>query len=179
LQSLVREKLLKKKNKSHCPGTDGSSVKRYNMRNPNKTNIYNTSVFFEQSLIAPCGMNCGTCIGFMRPKNRCPGCRFVEKGKAKVQCIIRNCELLQQTDSKFCFDCKKYPCKRLKQLDKRYSTKYRTSFIENLGMIKQNGINFFLEFEDKRRKCPYCGATLSVHRDKCLACLKNTDNNSL
>ena len=134
---------------------------------------YNTSVSFERSLIAPCGMNCGSCIGYMRPKNKCPGCRNVDQGEARVRCIIRNCELLLKTDSKFCFDCQKFPCKRLKQLDKRYQTKYNTSFIDNLIMIKEKGIDFFLNFETDRRKCPDCGATLSVHRNNCLACTNN------
>jgi hypothetical protein len=140
------------------------------MRNTTPNKKYNTSVIFERSMIAPCGMNCGSCIGYMRPKNNCPGCWYVDIGKARVNCVIRNCDLLKKNDSKFCFDCQKYPCPRLKQLDKRYRTKYKTSFIENLMMIKENGIDFFLDFETKRRKCSDCGATLSVHRDQCLSC---------
>jgi hypothetical protein len=143
------------------------------MSTPDQNKKYNTSVSFERSLIAPCGMNCGTCIAYMRPKNKCPGCWQVEQGKARVNCVIRNCDLLEKTDSKFCFDCQKYPCKRLKQLDKRYRTKYNTSFLDNLIMIKEKGIGFFLNFETSRRKCPDCGATLSVHRDHCLACTNN------
>lgn len=134
---------------------------------------YNTSVSFERSLIAPCGMNCGTCIAYMRPENKCSGCRHPEKGKARINCVIKNCDLLEETDSKFCFDCQKYPCMRLKQLDKRYRTRYSTSFLDNLIMIKEKGIDFFLDFETNRRNCPECGATLSVHRNYCLACKNN------
>ncbi len=140
---------------------------------------YNTSVSFETSMIAACGMNCGCCIGYMRPKNKCPGCRFIIEGKARVHCVIRNCDLLKKTDSNFCFDCQKYPCQRLKQLDKRYRTRYNTSFLENLMMIKQKGMDYFLSFETDRRKCPDCGATLSVHRGQCLACSKILNNNGL
>lgn len=131
---------------------------------------YNTSVTFNSSLIAPCGMNCGSCIGYMRPNNTCPGCRLVDTGKARVNCVIRTCELLRQTESKFCFECDKYPCRRLKQLDLRYRTRYHTSFLDNLNMIKEKGIDTFLAFETERRRCRSCGATLSVHRDSCLAC---------
>ena len=142
------------------------------MKNPASNKGYNTSVTFQRPMIAPCGMNCGTCIAYMRPKNRCPGCWHDDKLKNKscIRCIIKNCALLDKTDSKFCYDCSKYPCLRLKQLDKRYRTRYKTSFLDNLIMIKQNGIDYFLAFETKRRKCPDCGSTLSVHRDKCLAC---------
>jgi hypothetical protein len=131
-----------------------------------------TSVIFDKSLIAPCGMNCGTCIAYLREKNRCPGCRIYSADKAiSIQrCIIPKCIYLDKTASKFCYDCEKYPCKRVKQLDKRYSTKYRTSFIENLMMIREKGIDAFLDFESKRRTCKDCGSVLSVHRNKCLSC---------
>jgi len=109
----------------------------------------------------------------MRPENTCPGCWFVDRGKSRINCIIRNCGFLETTKSKFCYDCSKFPCHRLKQLDKRYRTKYKTSFLENLDIIKEKGIDYFLEFEADRRKCPHCGASLSVHRDHCLACLQN------
>ena len=137
-----------------------------------------TPVTFDRSLIAPCGMNCGTCIGYLREKNKCPGCRIYSADKAiSIQrCIIPKCVHLASTTSKFCYDCEKYPCRRLKQLDKRYSTKYRTSFIENLKMIKEEGIDNFLVFESKRRTCSYCGSVLSVHREFCLICAKNLNN---
>jgi hypothetical protein len=129
-------------------------------------------VSFNQSQIAPCGMNCGTCYGFLREKNKCPGCRVfsLDKGASIQKCIIQKCVNLEETTSKFCYECEKFPCKRLKQLDKRYRAKYRTSFIENLNMIKDKGINSFLEFESIRRTCQNCGSVLSVHRNKCLTC---------
>lgn len=40
------------------------------------------TVAFEKHLIAPCGMNCGTCIAYLRDKNKCPGCRITSSGKA-------------------------------------------------------------------------------------------------
>lgn len=131
-----------------------------------------TAVTFDRIIIAPCGMNCGTCIAYLRKKNRCPGCRIYSTDKAiSIQrCIIPKCIHLDKTTSKFCYDCEKYPCKRLKQLDKRYKTKYKTSFIENLTMIKEDGIDNFLIFESKRRTCPKCGSGLSVHRNNCLIC---------
>jgi hypothetical protein len=130
---------------------------------------------FDKSLIAPCGMNCGTCIAYLRDKNKCPGCRIYSADKAfSVQrCIIPKCFQLNNTTSKFCYDCEEYPCRRLKQLDKRYRTKYNTSFIQNLAMINEKGIERFLIFESKRRTCSNCGSVKSVHRDYCLSSLKN------
>lgn len=136
----------------------------------------NSLVSFDKSLIAPCGMNCGTCIAYLRNKNTCPGCRVNSDDKAVSvrRCIIQKCVQLEMTESKFCYECDTYPCKRLKQLDKRYRTRYSTSFIENLTMIKEKGIEKFLVFESERRTCITCGSVLSVHRNHCLSCHKVT-----
>jgi ribosomal protein S27AE len=134
------------------------------------------NVTFDKSLIAPCGMNCGTCIAYLRPKNKCYGCRInaADKLKTREKCKIKNCSNLDKTESKFCYDCEEFPCQRIKHIDKRYRTKYRTSFIQNLLMIKETGIKNFLVFESKRRTCPNCGSVLSVHKDSCLTCNYNS-----
>jgi hypothetical protein len=131
-----------------------------------------TKVVFESSQIAPCGMNCGSCLGYLRERNRCPGCRIIfnDKAKSRVNCIIRNCPRLAGGTSGFCYECEKFPCRRMKDLDKRYRTKYRTSLIENLQMISAKGIGNFLEFEAARRTCPSCGTVLCVHRVNCPQC---------
>lgn len=100
----------------------------------------------EIKLIAPCGMNCGICLAYLRNKNVCKGCwgKNENKSKSCLNCIIKNCELLNKIDSKFCYDCEKYPCKRLKQLDKRYRLKYRMSMIDNLESIRRNGLVMFV-----------------------------------
>lgn len=126
----------------------------------------------NNSQIAPCGMNCGVCLAFLRDKNRCNGCREISKQKPEhcKKCIIINCELLSQTDSKFCYDCQNYPCRRLKQLDKRYRTKYDMSMIDNLELIRNIGLERFVKKENERWTCPGCGAIRCVHRDFCLNC---------
>ena len=124
-------------------------------------------------MIAPCGMNCGLCIGHLREKRPCGGCfKINDENKPKVcrSCRIVNCEHLAETDSGFCYDCEKYPCTRLKNLDKRYITNYGMSMIENLTSIKKNGLDVFLKMEEEKWKCHFCGFGLSVHRDFCLNC---------
>ena len=122
------------------------------------------------NLIAPCGMNCGICMAYLRDKNHCPGCNADDTNKPDscVKCIIKNCETIKKT--KFCFKCEKYPCTRLKNLDKRYRTKYGMSMIENLENIKKLGIREFVKNEKVRWTCPKCGGTINVHRWKCFDC---------
>ena len=97
------------------------------------------------------------------------------KSQTRVRCIVKNCQYLSETTSKYCGECRYFPRKRIMQLDKRYQTKYRTSFIENLKIIQEEGIDSFLEFESNRSTCSNCGTTLSVHRYNCLKCNMDLD----
>ncbi|NQV50956.1 MAG: DUF3795 domain-containing protein [Candidatus Marinimicrobia bacterium] len=123
-------------------------------------------------LIAPCGMNCSLCIGHLRQKKTCPGCTIQSEAKpvSCQKCIIANCEQIQKSDLKFCYTCSTYPCTRLKNLDKRYRTKYGMSMLENLDSIKTYGLDVFLETEAHKWACTNCGTGLSVHRENCLNC---------
>jgi hypothetical protein len=126
-----------------------------------------------QGMIAACGMNCGLCIGHLRTKNPCGGCFKIDdpnKPNACRSCKIVNCPELKKSQTGFCFECDKYPCLRLKNLDKRYRTKYGMSMLENLASIKEIGLEEFIKSEEKRWACPNCGAGLCVHRDFCLEC---------
>ncbi len=124
-------------------------------------------------LIAPCGMNCAICIGHMREKNKCLGCRGIDENKPKGcrKCVINSCHILKKNRMLFCSEkCEEFPCTRLKNLDKRYRLKYGMSMIENLKNIDKSGISKFVKFEQKRWKCMKCGNLLCVHRDSCLEC---------
>ena len=126
------------------------------------------------SLVAPCGMNCGICMAYVRKKNRCLGCGAADTNKAVsvLRCKIKNCEVFQKGRVKFCFECDNFPCKNLRHLDKRYRTKYSMSMIENLENIRDYGIRSFLKNEDIRWACSKCGGTICVHDRFCVECGK-------
>ncbi len=130
----------------------------------------------SSDLIASCGMNCALCMANQRTKDHCNGCNLGGQNKPNycIRCIIVNCELRKQTASGFCYECPKYPCARMKQLDKRYRTKYRMSMFENLEFIKTKGLDAFIEYESTRWRCQNCGQLVSVHRTKCLYCGADT-----
>ncbi len=123
-------------------------------------------------LIAPCGMNCNICKAHLRKENKCPGCNSSSANMPKycVHCIIRNCSQIQGNRSGFCFERQKFPCARLKQLDKRYQTKYDMSMIDNLENIKASGIREFVKTEKVRWVCPKCGGIICVHTGSCFSC---------
>jgi hypothetical protein len=126
----------------------------------------------KEELIAPCGMNCGICMAYLREKRRCSGCRIDNTNKfvTRVKCIIKNCEVIKTNKSGFCFECADYPCKRLRQLDKRYRTKYSMSMLDNLESIKDIGLVAFVDKEKERWRCLKCGGTICVHRGYCYSC---------
>ena len=132
-----------------------------------------TSLPFTEDLIAPCGINCGTCIAYLREKkNRCHGCRHAELNipSTRLNCSIKNCGHLENAESKLCYDCRMFPCARLKHIDKRYRTRYHTSLIGNLVTIRETGMESYLENEVRRWSCTNCGSILSVHKDQCMKC---------
>ena len=126
----------------------------------------------DAGLIAPCGMNCALCLGYQRTKNHCPGCHGddIIKQVSCRRCTIKSCELRLATVSGFCYECPKFPCRRLKDLDKRYRTKYGMSMLDNLAFIRDKGLGAFVEKESERWRCPVCGDTVCVHRRLCPGC---------
>jgi hypothetical protein len=126
----------------------------------------------EASLVAPCGMNCGICTGYLRKRKPCMGCAGsdVNKPAGCRKCTVTVCQKRQASVSGFCYECGSFPCRRIRDLDKRYRAKYYMSMIENLEYIRDNGINDFLKWQDEKWKCPECGGTVSCHTGACVNC---------
>lgn len=130
-----------------------------------------------EELIAPCGMNCNLCrayqfreldanaLGFHR--KYCPGC--IPRGQ---NCVFMKsaCDIIGEGKVRFCYECDRFPCKRLKSLDKRYRTKYHMSMIENLNFIQQKGMESFLASQQEMWACPTCKQARCCHEDLCLHC---------
>jgi hypothetical protein len=126
----------------------------------------------NRTVIAPCGMNCGLCIAYQREEKKCDGCNGddITKPFHCVKCVIKNCPTIQSNQSGLCYDCNKFPCRRLKHLDARYVMNYRMSMLKNLEDIKKNGINTFLKLEAERWSCKNCGTIICVHKGMCFNC---------
>jgi hypothetical protein len=123
------------------------------------------------STVAPCGLICDLCMGFQREKNKCSGCTAQGiKPSHCAKCSILNCPEKGGDSAKPCSACSKYPCKRLKALEKRYSTNYGESLMDNFNQIDAKGLNKFLLDAEKVWSCSECGELLTVHRPQCLHC---------
>jgi hypothetical protein len=126
---------------------------------------------FRTNLIAPCGMDCAICRAYLRKKDHCNGCHAPDRLYCR-NCTIATCE---KRTGRFCFNCVDFPCRRLRQLDTRYRTKYDMSMIANLEVIRKQGIRAFVRTERKRWTCQSCGGTIDVHHGKCADCGKERE----
>jgi hypothetical protein len=128
----------------------------------------------DYALIAPCGMNCALCSGYLALKNdlkgkgirmiHCVGCRPRDK---KCAFLKKQCSKLSKGEVTFCFECESFPCNRLRTIDERYRSRYRMSMIENLQSIREHGIEKFLEEQEKSWKCQKCGEMICCHNGLC------------
>jgi len=144
----------------------------------------------EEILLAPCGMNCGVCSGYLSMKNDlnsqgikmtyCIGCRPRGKNCAFIK---KQCDLLQSGKIRYCYECDDFPCRILKHLDKRYCSLYRMSMIENQEILKKEGVSGLLAREEEKWKCPECGGVICCHNGICYTCgiekLKNKDKKKM
>lgn len=129
------------------------------------------SISISNTSIAPCGVICDICLGFQREKNKCVGCNNVgSKPNHCTDCSIKFCAEKKGNDTLLCGECAKFPCRRIKDLNKRYTSKYGESPILNLKKIKEIGLSQFIDVENEKWKCKKCGQLLCVHKDACLIC---------
>ncbi|MDD3126972.1 MAG: DUF3795 domain-containing protein [Candidatus Izemoplasmatales bacterium] len=134
----------------------------------NPTNEKKSTTMSGQ-LFAPCGINCGVCVSYLRKHKPCAGCLQVINGKLPhPMCKIRFC--VHGHDILHCFECKTFPCERIKHLDLRYRKNYGISLILNSLAVKENGVETFMEREARKWECPSCHERLSIHLPNCWNC---------
>lgn len=125
----------------------------------------------DEASLAPCGVLCELCLAFQRPKNSCVGCRAEgDKPYHCTVCSVKGCAEKRGDPSAPCGECPKFPCRRIKDLDKRYREKYGMSFRENIEAAGRDGAAAFVEAARLQWSCPACGELLCVHTGSCLRC---------
>jgi hypothetical protein len=134
-------------------------------------------MYDKAELIAPCGMNCAVCSGYLalrhdakRKEIRIPYCKGCRPRDKKYAFLKKRCELLLNNKVEFCYECKDFPCEELKHIDKRHQTFFRMSLIGNLEFIEENGISKFLEVQKEKWRCSKCGGAICCHNGLCFNC---------
>jgi hypothetical protein len=143
------------------------------------------------NLLAYCGLYCGACsfkvaydeknsqhiknmpAKYDQYKNAelefCPGCRWDNQ---RGSCKIRNCAISKDLTN--CGECINFPCAILKEFNYD-GIPHHADCISNLRMIKEKGIDYFLDHQEKYWTCT-CGARTSWYLKSCIICKKNLQN---
>ncbi|MDL2236514.1 hypothetical protein LJC56_01585 [Christensenellaceae bacterium OttesenSCG-928-K19] len=122
-------------------------------------------------LIASCGLNCRVCETYQ--VGECTGCR--PKGKKPercMQCYVRCCPTLEETQTGFCLGCELLPCREIKYMDGTYQQDYGVSPLNNLSKIQRSGMAQFLAQEELKWYCPHCKSVTCMQSGVCPACGK-------
>ena len=130
---------------------------------------------FTADMIAPCGLDCSICFQAQIEENPCPGCNGPDENKPEFcakRCGIILCQKRRGNGYKYCDECSDYPCEDVMEKETRYTSQYpvKESPLENLRMIRELGMEAFLEQERQRWSCEKCGKPICVHTGICSGC---------
>lgn len=124
----------------------------------------------DEGMIAPCGVNCLACSAHLDDKRPCPGCRApvgTITRKSCQNCTKKKCAFDQGLQ--WCFECGRFPCARIKSLNKRYQENYHVDLVQN-GMDAKRDMAAFLQAQKARFTCDACGGVIDQHHGRCSAC---------
>lgn len=123
----------------------------------------------EQNMIAPCGVNCLACSAHLDNKNPCPGCCAAVDlitRKSCRNCVKKKCAF--EKDLQWCFECSRFPCARIKSLNRRYQQNYNVDLVQN-GYDAKQDMDAFLLAQRAWFICQSCGGVIDQHR-RCSEC---------
>ena len=124
----------------------------------------------EASMISICGVNCLACSVHLDSKNPCPGCRAsIEKitRKSCRNCVKKQCVF--KRGFQWCFECRCFPCTRIKSIGQRYRQNYDVDLIQN-GLDAKQHMDAFLQAQRERFACKSCGSVIDQHHQRCSEC---------
>ncbi len=130
---------------------------------------------FTAEMVAPCGLDCSICSQALKKTNPCPGCNGPDENKPDFcarRCEIVLCRKRKKNGYAFCDECPDFPCEDVMEKENRYTAQYplRESPLENLLMIREQGMEAYLVQERRLWTCETCGSPVSVHTGICCGC---------
>lgn len=111
------------------------------MDTPNREKDFQVQNYkFYQERIPACGIFCGGCPVFVRDRKPCPGAGINIERCLRCKSFHLCCT---EKGITHCYQCKKYPCRRLKDFATRW-LKYGQNILENQNLLKEKGNKEFL-----------------------------------
>ena len=124
----------------------------------------------DNIMFAPCGMNCMVCYKHCNSSKPCMGCLAGDLGKPEHcrKCKIKGCSY--DKGLTYCYECRDFPCKQIKNLEKSYNMRYHASLNQNSLAVRELGLEAFMVSEKKKWECPFCTGVISLHDAMCSEC---------
>jgi hypothetical protein len=116
---------------------------------------------------APCGINCMLCSRqFEKKRPPCHGC--LRGGSSTCThsetCRIKLCAF--ERGLSHCFECDKFPCSRIRRLEKRYRENCGYLLLEAAETARSGGVEVLLEQQLAHYSCG-CGGLICLQSGVC------------
>jgi hypothetical protein len=132
-----------------------------------------------------CGIYCGSCFVMLAyTQNRddtippqwnikdaelkCHGCKSDILFENCKGCSRRPCAEEKGLD--WCFQCDEYPCEIYKAASERYHLAHHEVAQQKIKILKEEGLDEWLKYQEKRWTCPNCGKIFSWYEKTCWNC---------
>ncbi len=130
---------------------------------------------FTADMIAPCGLDCSLCRLAHDKDHPCAGCNGPNENKPRFcaeLCGIVICEKRRNNGYEYCDECPEFPCEDVMEKESRYTTAYPLyeSPLNNIRLIREIGMDAFLEKQRSEWTCKECGGPVCVQTGICRDC---------
>ncbi len=116
----------------------------------------------NQTLVAPCGIDCGLCechtakdnpalmnylvsAGVRRDRLPCDGCRAIKGACPVLEAECETYRCITDRNLQFCYECTDFPCSRLNPAADRAQQLPHNTKVFNLCYIQRQGLDKFRE----------------------------------
>jgi hypothetical protein len=116
----------------------------------------------RQTLVAPCGIDCGRCecytardipalldhlvfVGIRKDRLPCDGCRAVEGACPVLETACETHSCITGRGLAFCYECGDFPCSRLNPAADRAGQLPHNTKVFNLCCIERQGLDTFIQ----------------------------------
>ncbi|HEY81772.1 MAG TPA: DUF3795 domain-containing protein [Dehalococcoidia bacterium] len=144
----------------------------------------------KKQLAGPCGLYCGVCGIYAAHKDndlefkerlagiygldvadiKCKGCRSDELFLYCQNCPIRSCTTAKGIEG--CHQCNDFPCQFIENFPLHHG---RRVILRAIPARRKLGTERWIEDEERRYHCPYCGCKLFMGAEECWNCKELVD----
>lgn len=123
-----------------------------------------------------CGVYCGACpillttkTGKIDEDKQCHGCKSEKNTGYCATCGIKTCA--QDKGYEFCNQCNELKtCELIQKFVSDTQYPYGQCVLDNMKMIRDEGLPKWLKIQDKRWRCENCGTSHSWYHETCPQC---------